>query len=156
MKLSQRIAIYTSCSSVGSATHSIFAQMATGGLCGTANDAIGTVVAKSAITPISAVIELVPAGRINGSRAYSIWSPKADRVAIEAPGSAAQPVGPSPLTAEPNAGIAPQQSLNSSTSQVHLWSIRHDLAQNLHSLRSSAGQDAVPEDPLQVLAPTTK
>jgi hypothetical protein len=70
--------------------------------------------------------------------------------------SATQIPGSSTLTAEPAAGFSPPQSLDSSTSQVVLWSIRHDLAQNLHSLRSSAGQEAVPEDQLQVLAPTTK
>jgi len=80
----------------------------------------------------------------------------ANQGAIETSGPTAQMLGPSALTVEPDAGPTPPQSLDSSTSQFHQWSIRHDLAQNLHSFRSSAGQDAVPEDPLQVLTPTTK
>ncbi|WP_263419003.1 hypothetical protein [Terriglobus albidus] len=33
------------------------------------------------------------------------------------------------LTAEPGALFTPRQSLDSSTAHLHLWSIRHDLAQ---------------------------
>lgn len=126
MKLSQRIAIFPFCCPVGSATHSIFAQTDTEGLRGVVTDATRSVAAK------------------------------ADRSTIEAPRSVARTLGPSTLIAEPHAGFTPQQSLDSSTSQVQLWSIRHNLAQNIHSLRSSAGQDVAPEDQLQVLVRTTK
>ncbi|MGO4209769.1 hypothetical protein AB4Y89_14990 [Terriglobus sp. 2YAB30_2] len=131
MKLSQRIAIFLFCCLAASATHSIFAQMAAGGLRETVADAAGGRAAEAAPALILA------------------------RTGI-AQGFASHPLGPSTLTAETDAGFAPQQSFDSSTSGFHTWSIRHGLAQNLHSLRSSVGQEAVPEDPLQVLAPTTK
>jgi len=60
------------------------------------------------------------------------------------------------FAAHPLAGFTLHQSFDSSTSEFFVWSIRHDLAQNLNSLRSSAGQEAVLEDQLQVLAPTNK
>lgn len=95
-----------------------------------------------------------------GSATHSIFAQTAAEglrgAATDAAKSAAQIPVSSTLTAEPTAGFSPPQSLDSSTSQILLWSIRHDLAQNLHSLRSSAGQEAVPEDQLQVLAPTNK
>ncbi|QEE28473.1 hypothetical protein FTW19_10965 [Terriglobus albidus] len=129
VKLSQRIAFCSFSCFVGSATHLLFAQTAVEGLRGVVAGAAGTRV--GALTPILPGIDIVQ-------------------------GFASHPFGPSTLTVEPDTSFTPRQSLDSSTSRFHPESTHDDLAQNLHSLRSSAGQDAVPEDPLQVLAPTTK